>query len=108
MASTVPTTYAEFQALVETLKEVGIIPVAFGNRDRWPATNTFSLILGLTAGRAAEEEVLFGDEPWTNPAFMQAAADTSRTGPRTTISRTASTASAMMRPTRCSWRAGRR
>ncbi len=38
---TVPTTYAEFQALVETLKADGIIPVAFGNRDRWPATNSY-------------------------------------------------------------------
>lgn len=70
---TVPTTYAEFQALAETFKAEGIIPVAFGNRDRWPATNTFSLILGLTAGRALEEEVFFGDEPWTNPTFVQAA-----------------------------------
>jgi len=69
----VPTTYAEFEAMVETLKDEGIIPVAFGNRDRWPATNTFSLILGLTAGRDLEEQVLFGDEPWTNPAFVQAA-----------------------------------
>ena len=70
---TVPTTYAEFQTLMETLKDEGIIPVAFGNRDRWPATNTLSLILGLTAGRDLEEQVLFGDEPWTNPAFVQAA-----------------------------------
>ncbi len=69
----VPTTYAEFQALAEALKEKGIVPVAFGNRDRWPATNTFSLILGLTAGRAQEESVLFGDEPWTTAAFVQAA-----------------------------------
>jgi raffinose/stachyose/melibiose transport system substrate-binding protein len=72
MGLTVPTTYSEFQALVETLKEEGVIPVAFGNRDRWPATNTFSLILGLTAGRELEEQVFFGDEPWTNPAFVQA------------------------------------
>ena len=69
----VPATYAEFQALVEKLKADRIIPVAFGNRDRWPGTNTLSLILGLTAGRAEEEKVLFGDEPWTNPAFLKAA-----------------------------------
>lgn len=69
----VPKTYAEFQALAEKLKADGIVPVAFGNRDRWPATNTMSLILGLTAGRELEEKVLFGDEPWTNPAFVKAA-----------------------------------
>jgi raffinose/stachyose/melibiose transport system substrate-binding protein len=69
----VPKTYAEFQALAEKLKGDGIVPIAFGNRDRWPATNTLSLILGLTAGRELEEQVLFGDEPWTNPTFVSAA-----------------------------------
>ena len=69
----VPTTYAEFQAAAEAFKALDIIPVAFGNRDRWPATNTFSLILGLTAGREAEQAVFFGDEPWANPAFLAAA-----------------------------------
>jgi raffinose/stachyose/melibiose transport system substrate-binding protein len=68
-----PTTYAEFQAAAETFKSAGIVPVSFGNRGRWPATNTFSLILGLTAGKAAEEAVLFGDTPWTNDAFKLAA-----------------------------------
>jgi raffinose/stachyose/melibiose transport system substrate-binding protein len=70
---TVPTTYAEFIAVADKIKEAGLVPIAFGNRDRWPATNTLSLILGLTAGRALEEKVLFGDEPWTNPAFKKAA-----------------------------------
>lgn len=69
----VPKTYAEFEALAGALKDKQIIPVAFGNRDRWPATNTFSLVLGLTAGRDLEEKVLFGDEAWTNPAFLKAA-----------------------------------
>ena len=69
----IPTTYAEFLAAADKFKEAGIIPIAFGNRDRWPATNTLSLILGLTAGRTGEEAVFFGDEPWTNPAFKQAA-----------------------------------
>jgi raffinose/stachyose/melibiose transport system substrate-binding protein len=70
----VPTTYAEFQAAVEKFKAAGIVPIAFGNRDRWPATNTMSMILGATVGRAGEEAVFFGDEPWTNPGFTAAAA----------------------------------
>lgn len=69
----VPTTYAEFQAAVEAFKEKGITPIAFGNRDRWPATNTLSLLLGLSAGKAAEEAVLFGDTPWSNEQFKLAA-----------------------------------
>jgi raffinose/stachyose/melibiose transport system substrate-binding protein len=69
----VPTTYAEFQAVAEAFKEKGITPIAFGNRDRWPATNTLSLLLGLTAGKDVEEGVLFGDAPWTNDQFKMAA-----------------------------------
>lgn len=68
-----PKTYAEFKDVVEKVKAAGRIPIAFGNRDRWPATNTMSLIMGLTAGRAGEEKVFFGDEPWTNPKFKLAA-----------------------------------
>jgi raffinose/stachyose/melibiose transport system substrate-binding protein len=70
----VPKTYDEFKAAVEKFKTAGIIPIAFGNRDGWPATNTMSLILGASVGRAAEEKVLFGDEPWTNEGFAKAAA----------------------------------
>lgn len=69
----IPETYAEFQAAIEKFKAANIVPIAFGNRDRWPATNTMSLILGLTAGKATEEAVLFGDTPWTIDAFKQAA-----------------------------------
>jgi len=69
----VPKTYAEFQAVAAKVKEAGYVPIAFGNRDRWPATNTLSLILGLTAGREAEEKVLFGDGNWNDPAFKKAA-----------------------------------
>ena len=69
----VPKTYAEFQAAVEKFKAAGIVPIAFGNRDRWPATNTMSMILGATVGRAAEEQVLFGNEKWTNDGFTKAA-----------------------------------
>lgn len=69
----VPKTYAEFQAVAAKVKEAGYVPIAFGNRDRWPATNTLSLILGLTAGRAGEEKVLFGDASWDDPAFKKAA-----------------------------------
>ncbi|CUX65426.1 MAG: ABC transporter substrate-binding protein [Agrobacterium sp.] len=68
----VPKTYAEFKDVVEKIKAAGRVPIALGNRDRWPATNTMSLILGLTAGRAGEEKVFFGDEPWSNPKFKLA------------------------------------
>ncbi len=69
----VPTNYDEFLAAADAIKEAGYIPIAFGNRDRWPATNTLSLLLGLTSGREKEEEVFFGEEKWTRPEFVKAA-----------------------------------
>ena len=69
----IPKTYAEFKSVVEKVKDAGLIPIAFGNRDRWPATNTMSLIMGLSTGRANEEKVFFGNEPWSNPGFKLAA-----------------------------------
>ena len=32
----IPTTYAGFLAAADKFKKAGIIPIAFGNRDRWP------------------------------------------------------------------------
>ncbi len=37
----VPETEAEFDALCEEIKAAGLIPVALGNKDRWPATFYF-------------------------------------------------------------------
>lgn len=69
----VPTTYDEFLQVADAVKNAGYIPIAFGNRDRWPATNLFSLLMGLTSGREAEEKLLFGDAAWTEPQFLTAA-----------------------------------
>ncbi len=69
----VPRTYQEFQQNCETIKQAGLVPIAFGNRGKWPATNTLSYLLALVAGKQRQEEVLFGDTPWTNEAYVEAA-----------------------------------
>ncbi len=69
----VPRTYQEFQQSCEKIKQAGLVPIAFGNRGKWPATNTLSYLLALVAGKQRQEEVLFGDTPWTNDAYMEAA-----------------------------------
>lgn len=38
---TVPTTWDEFLALCDKIKAKGIVPIALGNKDRWPATFWF-------------------------------------------------------------------
>ena len=52
-----PETYDEFLNICETLKSNNVIPIAFGNRDKWPATNTLSYLISLTAPKAKQEEV---------------------------------------------------
>jgi len=67
-----PATYDDFLKICETLKSNGYVPIAFGNRDKWPATNTLSYLLALTAGKANQEGVLFKDTPWNNPNYLEA------------------------------------
>jgi len=68
-----PQTFDEFIDNCEKIKRAGYIPIAFGNRGKWPATNTLSYLLALVAGRKLEEKVFFGDTPWTNDRFLEAA-----------------------------------
>lgn len=67
-----PSTYEEFLKICETLKAQGYIPIAFGNRDKWPATNVLSYLLTLIAGKQKQEEVFFGDLPWQNKDYVEA------------------------------------
>jgi raffinose/stachyose/melibiose transport system substrate-binding protein len=69
----VPQTYEEFLSNNEVIKKAGFTPIAFGNRGKWPATNTLSYLLALVAGKQRQEEVLFKDTPWTNDAYVEAA-----------------------------------
>jgi raffinose/stachyose/melibiose transport system substrate-binding protein len=68
-----PESYDEFVQNCEKLKAAGYIPIAFGNRGKWPATNTLSYLFALTAGRDLQEDVFFGDTPWTNDGFLESA-----------------------------------
>lgn len=67
-----PSTYDEFLNICETLKTNGYVPIAFGNRDKWPATNTLSYLLALVAGKAKQEEVFFKDTAWNNDSYLEA------------------------------------
>ncbi len=67
-----PSTYEEFLDVCEKLKNNDYIPISFGNQEKWPATNTLSYLLALTAGKAKQEEVLFGETPWNNDDFLEA------------------------------------
>jgi raffinose/stachyose/melibiose transport system substrate-binding protein len=68
----VPTTHDEFVAACETLKAAGIIPIAFGNSDGWPAFHIFSLYVNNLIGKEGTEKLISGEMSWDSPEVAAA------------------------------------
>ena len=68
----VPTTYDEFLAILQATKDAGYIPLAFANKDGWPAYHMFSSFTNVLEGKEAMDELLAGTRPWTDEAVVQA------------------------------------
>jgi raffinose/stachyose/melibiose transport system substrate-binding protein len=71
----VPTTFAEFEAALETLKAAGVTPIVFGNLDAWPAIHTYSEIQNALIDRAYLDDFIFGrsEAGFDTPENLQAA-----------------------------------
>ena len=41
---TIPTTLDEFKTLAAKMQTDGLIPIAFGDKDGWPAMGTFDIL----------------------------------------------------------------
>lgn len=67
-----PTTWDEFLNVCSTLKSNGIIPIALGTKDRWPAYVWFDAILVRTAGLDFREGLMKGTESYTDPKVLNA------------------------------------
>jgi raffinose/stachyose/melibiose transport system substrate-binding protein len=68
----VPTTYDEFLALCQKEKDAGYIPLAFANKEGWPAYHMFSSFTNVLEGKANMDELMAGKRPWTDEAVVQA------------------------------------
>ena len=68
----VPTSYEEFLELCQKLADQGYIPMALGTRQTWMGGWYFSHFIEAAAGRAAVEDMLYGDGTWTHPGFLRA------------------------------------
>jgi multiple sugar transport system substrate-binding protein len=64
---TVPKTLAEFTALGDKMKADGIVPVAFGDKDGWPAMGTFDILNMRMNGYDFHIGLMEGKEKWTDP-----------------------------------------
>jgi raffinose/stachyose/melibiose transport system substrate-binding protein len=72
----VPTTYEEFLAALETLKNAGVTPIAIGAIDGWPAEHWYMAFLVQRCGvETIYQAIEQSGASFTDECFVQAAAD---------------------------------
>ena len=64
---TVPTTWDQFVALAKKMKTDGLIPLAFADKDGWPALGTFDIINLRVNGYDYHIKLMKHQVPWTDP-----------------------------------------
>lgn len=62
----VPTTWDKFVALCKQMKKDGLVPIAFGDKDAWPAMGTFDQINFRVNGYDFHVELMAGKAAWTD------------------------------------------
>jgi multiple sugar transport system substrate-binding protein len=67
MKYTIPTNLTEFKALGDKMKTDGLIPLAFADKDGWPAMGTFDILNMRTNGYDFHVGLMAGTEKWTDP-----------------------------------------
>jgi multiple sugar transport system substrate-binding protein len=63
----IPTDWASFKALCEQMKKDGLIPIAMGDKDGWPAQGTLDIINLRLNGYTFHTELCTGKQKWTDP-----------------------------------------
>jgi raffinose/stachyose/melibiose transport system substrate-binding protein len=58
--------------IADDLKGRGIIPLAFGNEERWPAGHLFSIGVSNLLGREGLDNILYEDGSWDTPEVEEA------------------------------------
>lgn len=64
---TVPKTIDEFKTLADKMKTDGLVPLAFGDQDGWPAMGTFDIINMRLNGYQFHVGLMEGTEKWSDP-----------------------------------------
>jgi multiple sugar transport system substrate-binding protein len=63
----VPTTWDQFMALIKQMKADGMTPLAFTDKDGWPAMGTFDILNMRINGYAYHIRLMGGKESWDSP-----------------------------------------
>ncbi len=69
---TPPKTWEEFLAVCEKLKAAGVVPIALGSRERWPAQFWLDYPLLRTAGPKYRAKLMAGEVSYTDPEVVKA------------------------------------
>lgn len=71
----VPTTWSEFLSTCKTFKNAGIVPVAVGNKERWPGGFFTDYLINRIGGQEAFDNATYNQAnggSFTDPTFIQA------------------------------------
>ena len=64
---TIPTNWDAFKALCAQMQKDGLTPIAFADKDGWPAMGTFDIINLRLNGYDFHTELCVGKQKWTDP-----------------------------------------
>jgi raffinose/stachyose/melibiose transport system substrate-binding protein len=67
----VPRSLADLQHVADVAKSRGVIPLAFADKDQWPAYHQFSMVTSNLLGPKGLTDILFGNGSWTNPEVVK-------------------------------------
>lgn len=67
----VPKTLAELKSLCGKMQADGLVPIAFADKDGWPAMGTFDHLDLRTNGYQFHMELMDGKQSWTDPKVKQ-------------------------------------
>jgi multiple sugar transport system substrate-binding protein len=68
---TVPKTWDQFLALAKKMKADGLTPIAFTDKDGWPAMGTFDILNMRINGYQFHIRLMAGKESWDSPQVKQ-------------------------------------
>jgi raffinose/stachyose/melibiose transport system substrate-binding protein len=66
-----PQTVDEFEAMANKAKAQGLIPLAFADKDQWPAGHQFSMTVSNLIGRKGLDNILYGNGKWDSPEVVK-------------------------------------
>jgi multiple sugar transport system substrate-binding protein len=66
----IPTNLAELTALCKKMQADNIVPIAFGDKDGWPAMGTFDILDLRLNGYQFHVDLMAGKNKWTDPKVL--------------------------------------